>query len=50
LLGEGTGERVEAVAFLVKEQFKVKGVEMFMGLAMAEKGQSADISNNHVLE
>jgi hypothetical protein len=30
----GTGERVEAVGLLVKEQFKVKGVEMFMGLAM----------------
>jgi hypothetical protein len=30
----GTGERVEAVNFLVKEQFKVRGVEIFMGLAM----------------
>jgi hypothetical protein len=30
----GTGERVEAVGLLVNEQFKVKGVEMFMGLAM----------------
>jgi hypothetical protein len=30
----GTGERVEAVIFLVKKLFKVKGVEIFMGLAM----------------
>jgi hypothetical protein len=30
----GTGERAEVVGLLVKEQFKVKGVEMFMGLAM----------------
>jgi hypothetical protein len=30
----GTGERVEAVIFLVKKQFKVRGVETFMGLAM----------------
>jgi hypothetical protein len=28
-----TGEREEAVIFLVKEQFKVRGVETFMGLA-----------------
>jgi hypothetical protein len=30
----GTGERVEAVIFLVKEQFKASSVETFMGLAM----------------
>jgi hypothetical protein len=30
----GTGERVEAVGLLVKEQFKVRGMEIFMGLAM----------------
>jgi hypothetical protein len=30
----GTGERVEAVGLLVKEQFKIKGVGMFMELAM----------------
>jgi hypothetical protein len=30
----GTGERVEVVSFLVKEQFKVRGVETFMGLVM----------------
>jgi hypothetical protein len=30
----GTGERVEVVGLLVKEQFKVKGVETFMGLVM----------------
>jgi hypothetical protein len=30
----GTGKRVEAVIFLVKKQFKVRGVETFMGLAM----------------
>jgi hypothetical protein len=30
----GTRKRVEAVGLLVKEQFKVKGVEMFMGLVM----------------
>jgi hypothetical protein len=29
-----TGERVEAVGLLVKEQFKVRGVEIFMGLAI----------------
>jgi hypothetical protein len=29
-----TGERAEAVGLLVKEQFKVKGVETLMGLAM----------------
>jgi hypothetical protein len=30
----GTGERVEAVRFLVKEQFKVRVVETFMGLVI----------------
>jgi uncharacterized membrane protein len=30
----GTGERVKAVIFLVKEQFKVRSVETFMGLVM----------------
>jgi hypothetical protein len=30
----GTGEMVEEVGLLVKEQFKVRGVEIFMGLAM----------------
>jgi hypothetical protein len=34
----GNGERVEAVGFLVKEQFKVKGVEMFMGLTVTREG------------
>jgi hypothetical protein len=33
-----TGERVEAVGLLVKDQFKVKGVETFMGLAMTWEG------------
>jgi hypothetical protein len=30
----GTGKREEVVGLLVKEQFKVKGVETFMGLVM----------------
>jgi hypothetical protein len=30
----GIGERVEAVGLLVKQEFQVKGVETFMGLAM----------------
>jgi hypothetical protein len=30
----GTGERVEVVGLLVKEQFKVRGMEIFMGLVM----------------
>jgi hypothetical protein len=34
----GTGERVEVVIFLVKEQFKVRDVETFMGLAMTREG------------
>jgi uncharacterized membrane protein len=34
----GTRERVEAVSFLVKEQFKVRGVETFMGLVMTLEG------------
>jgi hypothetical protein len=33
-MGRGTGERVEAVGLLVKEQFKGKGVETFMGMEM----------------
>jgi hypothetical protein len=30
----GAGERVEVVSFLVKEQFKVRGVETFMELVI----------------
>jgi hypothetical protein len=30
----GTGERMEAVGLLVKDQFKIRGVETFMGLVM----------------
>jgi hypothetical protein len=29
-----TGERVEEVIFLVKEQFKVRGVEILTGMAI----------------
>jgi hypothetical protein len=31
----GTGERVDVVGSLVKEKFKVRSVEIFMGLAMS---------------
>jgi hypothetical protein len=36
--GEGNWGKREVVGLLVKEQFKVKGVETFMGLVMTLEG------------